>query len=119
MNTLKLYNKRKIRTRIKLRKLADGKLRLTVFRSNKHIYAQIIDDNKGYTLVSASTNCKEFKDKKLSTCDTSAAKYVGMMVANAAKNVNIDTVVFDKGAYKYHGKVKALAESAREGGLKF
>jgi large subunit ribosomal protein L18 len=87
-----------------------------VFRSETNIYAQIIDDTKGITLVAASSLEKDFE------CDgtkTDAAKKVGMMVAERAKAKGIDTVVFDRGGYVYHGRVQALAEGAREGGLQF
>ena len=90
--------------------------RLNVFRSETNIYAQIIDDTKGITLVSASSLEKSFE------CDgtkTDAAKKVGMIVAERAKAKGIDMVVFDRGGYLYHGRVQALAEGAREGGLKF
>ena len=90
--------------------------RLNVFRSETNIYAQIIDDTKGITLVSASSLEKDFE------CDgtkTDAAKKVGMMVAERAKAKGIDMVVFDRGGYLYHGRVQALAEGAREGGLQF
>ena len=90
--------------------------RLNVFRSETNIYAQIIDDTKGITLVSASSLEKDFE------CDgtkTDAAKKVGMMVAERAKAKGIDAVVFDRGGYLYHGRVQALAEGAREGGLQF
>jgi len=90
--------------------------RLNVFRSETNIYAQIIDDTKGITLVSASSLEKDFE------CDgtkTDAAKKVGMIVAERAKAKGIDLVVFDRGGYLYHGRVQALAEGAREGGLQF
>jgi len=90
--------------------------RLNVFRSETNIYAQIIDDTKGVTLVSASSMDKEF-DGKGSNCE--AAKKVGQQLAQRAKDKGIDTVVFDRGGYLYHGRVKALAEGAREGGLEF
>ena len=94
--------------------------RLSVFRSNKHIYAQIIDDDAGRTLTSASTATLSFKDMKLeSTSDLEAAKAVGTEVARKAKEIGIDTIVFDRGGYLYHGKIKALADAAREAGLKF
>ena len=94
--------------------------RLSVFRSNKHIYAQIIDDVAGHTLTSASTMTATFKDTKAeSTSDVEAAKAVGTEVARKAKELGIETIVFDRGGYLYHGKVKALADAAREGGLKF
>ena len=88
--------------------------RLDVFRSNTNIYAQIIDDEKGVTLVSASS-----LEMKLKKCDIETAKKVGEEVAKKAIKANITEVVFDRGGYKYHGRVKALAEAAREAGLKF
>ena len=90
--------------------------RLNVFRSEKNIYAQIIDDVNGVTLVSASSLEKDFK---VEGTKTDAAKQVGVTVAERAKAKGIDTVVFDRGGYVYHGRVKALAEGAREGGLQF
>ncbi|MCL2361410.1 MAG: 50S ribosomal protein L18 [Defluviitaleaceae bacterium] len=94
--------------------------RLSVFRSNKHIYAQIIDDDIGHTLVSASTMTMAFKDSDLeSSSNVEAAKAVGTEIANKAKEKGIETIVFDRGGYLYHGKVKALADAAREAGLKF
>ena len=90
--------------------------RLSVFRSNTGIYAQIIDDDNKKTLVSASTLDKEIKTKH---ANKEAAKEVGAMIAKKALEKNIDTVVFDRGGYIYHGVVKELAEAAREGGLKF
>ncbi|MBM9511190.1 50S ribosomal protein L18 [Desulfogranum marinum] len=94
------------------------KPRMRVFRSNKHIYVQIIDDLKKATLVSASTENKEFDAADLKgKCEK--AKKVGLMVAEKAKAAGIEQVVFDRGGYIYHGRVKALSEGAREGGLKF
>ena len=90
--------------------------RLAVFRSNKHMYAQIIDDTVGKTLVSASTLDKEVKTKY---ANKEAAKEVGTLIAKKAKEHKIENVVFDRGGYIYHGIVKELAEAAREGGLKF
>ena len=94
--------------------------RLSVFKSNKHIYAQIIDDDAGRTLTSASTVTLAFKDTKIeSSSNLEAAKAVGAEVARKAKELGIDTIVFDRGGYLYHGKVKALADAAREAGLQF
>jgi len=94
--------------------------RLSVFRSNKHIYAQIIDDDAQRTLTSASTATLVFKDAKLaSSSNLEAAKAVGTEVAKKAKELGIETIVFDRGGYLYHGKVKALADAAREAGLQF
>ena len=94
--------------------------RLSVFKSNKHIYAQIIDDDAGRTLTSASTTTLVFKDAKHdSSSNLEAAKAVGTEVAKKAKELGIETIVFDRGGYLYHGKVKALADAAREAGLQF
>lgn len=96
-----------------------GRPRLNVFRSLQHIYAQVIDDTAGTTLVSASTLDKEIKEKLSYGGNIEAAGEVGRLVAKRALEKGIDTVVFDRGGYIYHGRVKALAEGAREGGLKF
>ncbi len=94
--------------------------RLAVYRSDKHMYAQVIDDVEGNTLVSASTVEKEAKEKLGNkTSNVEAAKFVGQMVAKRAVEKGINEVVFDRGGYIYHGKVKALAEAAREAGLQF
>ena len=94
--------------------------RLSVFKSNKHIYAQIIDDDMQHTITSASTKTLLFKDLSLaSSSNLEAAKAVGKAVAESAKAKGIETVVFDRGGYLYHGKVKALADAAREAGLQF
>jgi large subunit ribosomal protein L18 len=90
--------------------------RLAVFRSNRYIYAQIIDDNLGRTLASASS---QETDLRSSTLNMSTAAKVGELLAGRAKDVGVSTVVFDRGGYKYHGKVKALADAARESGLEF
>ena len=107
--------KRHIRVRGKISGTPE-RPRLNVFRSNANIYAQIIDDVNGVTLASASTLDKEFEG---ATGNCEAAKKVGMMVAERAKAKGIDAVVFDRGGYIYHGRVAALAEGAREGGLEF
>lgn len=93
--------------------------RLAVFRSNNHMYAQIIDDTVGNTLVSASTLEKEIKSELSKTNDVEAAAYIGKVIAERAKNKGISEVVFDRGGFLYHGKIKALAEAAREAGLVF
>ena len=93
--------------------------RLTVFRSNKHIYAQIIDDSKGTTLTAASSLDTDAKKDVKHGGNVAAAKAVGKLVAERAKAKGIDAVLFDRGGYLYHGRVKALAEAAREAGLKF
>jgi len=113
-----LRQKRHLRVRKNVRGTPE-KPRLTVFKSQKHIYAQIIDDTKGVTLVSASTTQKPLKEKLEKTWDENAAKEVGKLIAEKAKEKGITEIVFDRSGYKYHGKVKALAEAARETGLKF
>src|SRR6476620_4457104 len=110
---------RKARVRRSIRARAYGKPRLTVFRSSKQIYAQIIDDVKGATLVSASTLEKTQREALKTGADINAAKSVGKLIAERAAAAGIKQVVFDRGAYMYHGRVKALAEGAREGGLDF
>ncbi|ABF46146.1 MULTISPECIES: 50S ribosomal protein L18 [Deinococcus] len=105
--------RRKLRARRKVREAAGERPRLSVFRSNKHIYAQIIDDRSGTTLAAASSSAVKTGTKT----DTAAA--VGRALAEAAVAKGVKQVVFDRGAYKYHGRVKALAEAAREGGLDF
>lgn len=110
------------RTRIKLRIRKDisgtaERPRLTVFRSSKEIYAQLIDDLQGKTLLAASSNEKEITDQKGTKSDK--AKLVGKLIAEKALQAGITTVVFDRNGYLYHGRVKSLAEAAREGGLKF
>jgi len=93
--------------------------RLAVYRSEKHIYAQIIDDTVGRTLVAASTVEKDIKERVKKTWNVAAAKEVGKIIAERALAKGITTVVFDRGGFKYHGRVKALADAAREAGLKF
>ena len=104
------------RTRTRLRKMGNGRPRLPVFRSSKNIYAQIIDDANGVTLVSASTM---EKDNKITKSGVEAAAEVGKLVAERAKEKGLTDVVFDRGGYIFHGRVKALADAAREGGLNF
>lgn len=93
--------------------------RLAVFRSNNHMYAQIIDDTAGHTLVSASTVQKDVKAELEKTNDVAAAAYLGTVIAKRALDAGITTVVFDRGGFVYHGKIKALADAAREAGLEF
>ena len=93
--------------------------RLAVFRSNNHMYAQIIDDTVGKTLVSASTVQKEVKDQLDKTNDVAAAAYLGQVIAKRALDAGIKTVVFDRGGFIYQGKIQALADAAREAGLEF
>lgn len=109
---------RRVRHR-RLRKHISGEAerpRLAVYRSLKHIYAQVIDDRAGHTLAAAST---EDKDLKGTSANVEGAKKVGELLAKRAKEAGIENVVFDRGGYRYHGRVKSLAEGAREGGLKF
>ena len=115
----KKENRRKFRVRKKLRKVGGKRVRLSVHRSLKNIYAQIIDDGQGRTIASASSLDKELRDKLKTGSDAGAAKEVGMLVADRALQAGVDTVVFDRGAYLYHGRIKSLAEGAREAGLKF
>jgi len=114
-----LFERRRQRTRSKLRQTCKGQLRLSVHRSSKHIYAQVIDDTAGTTLAAASTLDADFKSASSKTVDVAAATAVGKLVAERAKAKGIDAVVFDRGGYIFHGRVKALAEAAREAGLKF
>jgi len=109
--------KRAMRTRTRLRKLANGRPRLSVFRSSKNIYAQVIDDERGVTLAAASS--LEGEDKKAKGSDKDAAARVGALVAQRAIDKGVKDVVFDRGGYLYHGRVKALADAAREAGLNF
>ena len=111
--------KRKNRVRTALKKAANGKMRLSVFRSGKHIYAQIIDDAKGVTVVSASTLDKESRDNIKTASTVEAAGVIGKIVAERAVKNGVSEVVFDRGGYIYHGRVKALADAARVAGLKF
>ena len=114
MNTPReLFQKRKARIRTALKNAANGKLRLSVFRSGKHIYAQIIDDVKGSTVVSASTLDKEVRENIKKSSTVEAASFIGKVVAERAAKSG------DRGGYIYHGRVKALADAARAAGLKF
>lgn len=115
-------NKIRIKKHLRVRKKVSGtgeKPRLNVFRSSKHIYAQIIDDTNGHTLVSASTLDPELKGKLKNGSNKEAAKEVGKLVARKALEKDIKNVVYDRGGYIYHGRVKELAEGAREEGLDF
>ncbi len=114
-----LYQRRTSRNRAKIRKAGAGRPRLSVFRSGQHIYAQIIDDKAGRTLASASTIDKDLKGKIGRGANKEAAAAVGKLVAERAVAAGVTTVIFDRGGYIYHGRVKALAEAARESGLKF
>ncbi|MCK4520010.1 MAG: 50S ribosomal protein L18 [Candidatus Omnitrophica bacterium] len=97
----------------------ESRPRLVVFRSKKHIYAQVIDDVFGKVMASVSTLSGEFKEKKIKSTNQEAAKEIGKMISEKAQKAGIKSVCFDRGGYKYHGRVKKLAQGAREGGLKF
>jgi large subunit ribosomal protein L18 len=114
-----LFTRRQARVRTAIRKKSDGRLRLSVYRSSLHIYAQIIDDAKGETIAAASTVDKDLKSKLKTGATVDAAKQVGKLIAERATAKGIKEVVFDRGGYIYHGRVKALADAAREGGLSF
>ena len=114
-----LFDRRQRRTRAAIRTKSVGRPRLSVFRSNKHIYAQIIDDGAGRTLAAASTVDKELRGKMKTGADREAAKAVGEAIAARAKKAGVEQVVFDRGGNLFHGRVKALADAAREGGLSF
>ncbi|MBX3596210.1 MAG: 50S ribosomal protein L18 [Rhizobiaceae bacterium] len=109
--------KRAQRVRRQIKKVSGGKPRLSVHRSSKHIYAQIIDDNSGRTLAAASSLEKDQRGK--TGADSAAAATIGKLIAERAVKAGVNEVVFDRGAYIYHGRVRALAEAAREAGLNF
>ncbi len=115
----KLFERRQRRTRTAIARKAGGRLRLSVFRSSKHIYAQVIDDAAGRTVASASTMDESLRKSLKTGADTAAAAAVGKLLAERATAAGIKDVVFDRGGYMYHGRVKALADAAREGGLTF
>ena len=119
LNAKELFERRRRRTRYRLRKVAGDRLRLSVFRSGKHIYAQIIDDNAGRTLAAASTLEATLKGALKTGADKTAAAAVGKLLAERAKDAGLTQVMFDRGGYAYHGRVKALADAAREAGLEF
>ncbi|MBN2039514.1 MAG: 50S ribosomal protein L18 [Spirochaetes bacterium] len=121
MDRLSLKKKRFDRRRIRIKqkvKSTDERLRLCIYRSNKNFYCQIIDDTKDHTVLAASTQEKSFPSMK-SKCNIEAAKALGKMLAERAIEKGIKKVVFDRNGYLYHGKIKALADSARENGLEF
>jgi large subunit ribosomal protein L18 len=114
-----LFARRKQRARYKLRQVGGLRPRLTVFRSSRHIYAQVIDDAIGKTLAAASSLDAELKKELKTGADSDAASAVGKLIAARAKKAGVGQVIFDRGAYMFHGRVKALADAAREGGLDF
>lgn len=111
--------KLRVRNKVRAQALDSGRLRLTVFRSNKYIHAQLIHDGQHHTVASASSIEKGARESLGSTSNVEAARYVGKAIAKRALDAGVDAVVFDRGAYLYHGRIKALAEAAREAGLKF
>ena len=114
-----LFTRRKRRQRIEIRRKSAGRPRLSIFRSSKHIYAQVIDDTKGITVAAASSLDPDLRKEIKTGADVGAAKAVGKLVAERAVKAGIKQVVFDRGGYIVHGRVKALADAAREGGLDF
>jgi large subunit ribosomal protein L18 len=113
------FQRREQRVRTRIRSSAYGRPRLSVFRSGKHIYAQVIDDAKGHTVAAASTLDASIKGAGQKGADKAAAEKVGTLIAERAKAAGVTTVVFDRGGYIYHGRIKALADAARAGGLSF
>lgn len=115
----KVFAKRRMRVRKSLKRVGTGRPRLSVYRSSKHIYAQVIDDVKGHTVAAASSNDKTLRAtlEKGTNCEAAAA--VGKRLAELATEAGVKDVVFDRGGYIYHGRVKALADAAREAGLNF
>lgn len=111
--------RRKARMRAKLRSINDDKLRLTVYRTNTHTYAQIIDDKKAITVAAAATVEKEARSGLKNGANVEAAKFVGKLIAERALKAGVKEVVFDRSGYLYHGRIKALADAARESGLSF
>ncbi len=111
--------RRKQRTRLAIRRHAGGRPRLSVHRSGKHIYAQVIDDTAGKTVAAASTAEKDVRSKLKTGASVDAAQEIGKLIAERAVAQGVKEVVFDRGEFRYHGRVKALAEGAREGGLSF
>lgn len=114
-----LFARRRRRVRSSLRRRAGGRVRLSVFRSSRHIYAQVIDDAAGRTVAAASTLDDTLKASLGTGADKAAASAVGKLIAERAKAAGVERVVFDRGGYLFHGRVKALADAAREGGLDF
>lgn len=117
LSKLELFQKRRLRVRNKLRAINDGRPRLSVHRSSKNISVQLIDDVKGVTLASASSLEKDFGAVGKNNVEVAAK--IGAAIAERAKKAGVEEVIFDRGGFLFHGKVKALADAAREGGLKF
>ena len=118
-NSQTLFARRRTRVRVRLAHAGRGRPRLSVFRSSKHIYAQVIDDAAGRTLAAASSLDESLRDSLKTGADKAAAGAVGKLIAARAKAAGVTAVVFDRGGYLFHGRVKALADAAREGGLDF
>ena len=119
LSSRELYDRRKMRSRAAIARKSRGRVRLSIFRSSRHIYAQVIDDVKGVTLASASSVEGELKGSLKTGADKDAAAAVGKRIAERAVAAGISEVVFDRGGYRYHGRLKALADAAREAGLAF
>jgi len=119
LTATELFRRRKRRVRQRIARKARGRVRLSVFRSNKHIYAQVINDVSGATIAAASTMDKDVRSQVKYGGNVEAAKAVGQRIAERARAAGITEVVFDRGPYLFHGRVKALADAAREGGLSF
>jgi large subunit ribosomal protein L18 len=117
MASITKFQRRQQRVRTRLK--TSGRVRLSVFRSGKHIYAQLIDDAQGKTLAAASTAEKEVRAGSKSGATLEGAKAVGQLIAKRAREAKVETVVFDRGGYLFHGRIKALADAAREAGLAF
>ena len=119
LTTRQKFQRRKARVRYRVRRFGKGRLRLTVFRSSRHMYAQIIDDTVGETLAAAGTVDPSIRGSLKTGADVVAAREVGRLIAERARAKGITQVVFDRGGYIFHGRVKALADAAREAGLSF
>ncbi len=118
-NQKKLYERRRRRVRYRIKQVSQGRPRLSVFRSGRHIYAQVIDDSAMKTIASASSGEAAKAGSIAKTYNIEAAAAVGKLIASRATEMGVTKVVFDRGGYLYHGRVKALADAAREGGLNF
>ena len=119
LRKLNQFDRRKLRVRRELAGNASGRPRLSVHRTSQHIYAQVIDDTKGHTVAAASSLEKDLKGTLKTGADKAAASAVGKLLAERATKAGVKAVVFDRGGYRYHGRIKALADGAREGGLSF
>ena len=119
LRKLNQFDRRKLRVRRELASDSSGRPRLSVHRTSRHIYAQVIDDSRGHTVAAASSLDKDMKAKLKTGADKAAASAVGKLLAERATQAGIKAVVFDRGGYRYHGRIKALADGAREGGLSF